>query len=147
MMFQRILVAWDGSRPAVLALDIALDIARMGDAEIVVLSVAYSPAHAETSEDRVESVEAARRYLEEAYARYADRPQRLGVPSEHVVVEGERPADAIRDYAREHALDLIVVGHHRSRRGGRFLLRGVAERLVENAGVPLLVVGENGVEG
>ena len=42
-MLQQILIAWDGSRPARLAFDIALDLARRYDAELVAVSVAHSP--------------------------------------------------------------------------------------------------------
>lgn len=141
-MFQRILVAWDGSVPALRALDLAVNIARTYGAEIVVASVAHSPAHAETEEDRLESVTAARRYLEESFAKVRDRADRIGVEIEHAIVEGDRPADDILGYAHEHGFDLVVVGHHRNRRAGRFFLHGVAERLVAVAAVPVLVVGD-----
>jgi nucleotide-binding universal stress UspA family protein len=139
-VIQQILIAWDGSPPARYALDVAVDLARRYEAELVAASVAHSPAHAETEADRVESVDAARRYLEETFAAVADRARRVGVPLEHVVIEGDRPADDILAYAHEHGFDLVVVGHHRNRRPGRFLLHGVAERMIAQAGVPVLVV-------
>lgn len=141
-MFHRILLAWDGSRPARRALDVAIDLARRYEAEIVAVSAARSPGHAETEADRVESVEAARRYLTETFARVRDRADRVGVALEHVVLESERAADELLAYAHDHAFDLVVVGHHRGSRSGRLLLHGLAERLVAAASVPVLVVGE-----
>ncbi len=47
-MFQRILLAWDGSEVALRAFDLAIDLTRRYDGELSVVSVAYSPAHAET---------------------------------------------------------------------------------------------------
>jgi len=58
-MFQRILIAWDGSTVAVRAFDTAIDLTRRYDAELVAASVAYSPAHAQTHADREESTDAA----------------------------------------------------------------------------------------
>ena len=141
-MIQQILIAWDGSPPARYALDIAIEFARRYEAELVAASVAHSPAHAETEADRAESVDAARRYLEETLEAVADRAARVGVPLEHVIIEGHNPADDILGYAHEHGIDLVVVGHHRNRRPGRFLLHGLAERMIAHADMPVLVVSD-----
>jgi nucleotide-binding universal stress UspA family protein len=144
-MFQRILLAWDGSPPAQRALDLAIDIARRYGAEIVAASVAHSPAHAETEEDRVESVEAARRYLEQSFVRVRDRADRAGVAADHVIIEAEDPADSIVAYAHEHAFDLVVAGHHRGRRRpGRLIVHGLADRLVAHADLPVLIAADRG---
>jgi nucleotide-binding universal stress UspA family protein len=142
-MIQRILVAWDGSDVARRALDVAIDVARRYDAELVAASVAYSPPHAETEADRVESVNAARRYLIETLDKVRDRAERVGVPLAHEVLEGCAPATDLLGFAHEHAFDLMVTGHHRTGRAGRLLLHGVPEQLVAAADIPLLVVGEN----
>jgi nucleotide-binding universal stress UspA family protein len=146
-MFQRILIAWDGSRIARRALDVAIDLARRYGGELVAVSVANSPAHAETAADRAESVQAARSHLVETVERVRDRAERAGVDLEHVVIEGDRPAEDLLAYAHAHAFDLIIVGRHRKGRAGRLLLRHVPERLVSDADVPILIVGEpvNGV--
>ncbi len=141
-MIQQILVAWDGSAPARYALDIAIDLARRYDAELLAASVAHSPAHAETEADRAESVDAASRYLEETFQAVADRATRVGVPLEQVVIKGDNPADDILDYAHAHGIDLVVVGHHRNRRPGRFLVHGLAERMIAHADIPVLVVSD-----
>lgn len=141
-MLQQILVAWDGSRPALRAYDTALDLARRYDAELTAVSVAYSPAHAETDADRAESVNAARTYLEASLAEVRDRAERVGVPLDHLIIEGDHPADDILRYAHEHGFDLLVVGHHRNRRPGRFLLHGLAERVIAHAEMPVLVVSD-----
>lgn len=145
-MFQQILIAWDGSRPAERAFDVAVDIARRYQADLVAASVAHSPAHAETAGDRAESVGAARRYLEETFDRVRDRAERVGVSIEQVVIEGDNPPDDLLRYAHEHGFDLLVVGHHRSRVPGRFLLQGLAERTIATADIPILVVA-NGANG
>lgn len=141
-MFQEILIAWDGSRPSVRAFDLALDLARRYEADIVAASVAHSPAHAETDSDRAESVDAATRYLRETFEHFLDRADRAGVDVRQEIIAGDHPVDDLLGYAREHGFDLVVVGHHRSRRPGRFFLHGVAERLIASAEVPVLVVSE-----
>ena len=146
-MFERLLLAWDGSPPAQRALDVAIGLARRYGAEIIAASVAHSPAHAETEEDRSESVAAARRFLEGSFARVRDRAERAGVAVEHVIIEGEEPADDLVRYAHEHGFDLVVAGHHRGRRRpGRLVLHGLADRLVAHADLPVLIVGDRGGE-
>lgn len=142
-MFQRILLAWDGSSAALRAFDVAIDLSRRYDVELVALSIAYSPAHAETGADRKESAEAARRYLAETFAEVRDRAERAGVGVEHEIVAGDEPHTVLLDYCHEHGFDLIVSGHHREGRAGRLLLQGIATKLVEAATVPVLVVGEH----
>jgi nucleotide-binding universal stress UspA family protein len=141
-MFQRILLAWDGSAVALRAFDIAIDLTRRFDGELVLLSIAYSPAHAETDADRTESEQAAREYLQASFAEVCDRAERAGVEAEQVVIDADTPAAALIGHAREHGFDLIVCGHHHGRRAGRLLLRGVAQELVAESEIPILVVGE-----
>jgi len=139
-MFQQILVAWDGSDLAVRAFDSAIDLTRRYQGDLVAVSIAYSPAHAETASDRQESSDAARRYLEGTFQEVQDRAERAGVTVTHTIIEGDNPAQALVAYAHEHGSDLIVCGHHRTRRVGRLLLRGIALDLLETTSVPVLVI-------
>jgi nucleotide-binding universal stress UspA family protein len=141
-MFQRILLAWDGSDVALRAYDVAIDLTRRHEGELVALSIANSPAHAETRADRAESADAASRYLEQSFAEVRDRAERTGVEVTHEIVESSDPGAALLDYGHEHGFDLFVCGHHHGRRAGRLLLRGVAEALVASSSIPVLVVGE-----
>jgi nucleotide-binding universal stress UspA family protein len=106
-------------------------------------SAPVSPPHAETDADRRESSDAAHRHLEQTFDEIKDRAQRAGVDVEHQVIEGDTPARALLDHAHEHGFDLIVCGHHPTRRAGRLLLHDVADDLYREALTPVLVVGEN----
>ncbi len=141
-MFQRILLAWDGSEVALRAFDFAIDIARRYEAELVAVSIAYSPAHAETAADRDETVEAAHRYLTHTFEEVVDRAHRAGVDVSHKIIDGPTPAKALLSYSDRHGFDLIVCGHHHSGRAGRLLLKGIVPQLIDS-GVPVMVVGSN----
>jgi nucleotide-binding universal stress UspA family protein len=141
-MFQRIMLAWDGSAVARRAFDLASDLGRRYDVELVAVSIAYSPAHAETAADREQSADGARRHLTETFDAVRDRAERAGVEVQHQIIEGDEPATALLGYCHEHGFDLIVAGHHRSGRAGRLLLQDVAPKLIAKATVPVLVVGE-----
>jgi nucleotide-binding universal stress UspA family protein len=140
-MFQQILLAWDGSEVALRAFDVAIDITRRYDADLIVVSIAYSPAHAETAADRQETADAAIRYLSQTFDDVIDRAQRVGINVTHEIIEGQTPARALIGYAHEHGIDLIVCGHHPTRRAGRLLLHDVADELIEGS-TPVLVVSD-----
>jgi nucleotide-binding universal stress UspA family protein len=140
-MFHHILLAWDGSPSAERAVDVVIDLARRYDADVTAASVAYAPANAETTADRRESVDAARRHLEEGFERIRDRAERAGVELDQQILESDDPASALLAYAHDHAFDLVVVGHHTRGRGGRVLFGGLSDRLTENPRVPVLVIG------
>jgi nucleotide-binding universal stress UspA family protein len=141
-MFQRILLAWDGSEVALRAYDVAIDVARRYDADLVAVSIAYSPAHAETAADRQQTADAAHRYLSQTFNDVIDRAERAGVEVTHEIIDGDTLAAALTGYADKHEFDLIVCGHHHSRRAGRLLLRGVTQQLIE-CSVPVLVVTDD----
>ncbi|MCA1682420.1 MAG: universal stress protein [Actinobacteria bacterium] len=141
-MFQRILIAWDGSEVALRAFDVAIDLTRRYGAELAAVSIARSPARAETDADRHESADAAHRYLGDTFAEVVDRAERVGVSVEHSIIDGDTPAQALVNHAREHGFDLLVCGHHHSNRVGRLLLRGVSRDLLTATTIPVLVVSD-----
>jgi nucleotide-binding universal stress UspA family protein len=107
------------------------------------VSVAYSPAHAETDADRRHSAAAAHRYLQSTFDDVADRAQRAGIDVEHQIIDGETPARALLDHVHQHGFDLIVCGHHHDGRAGRLLLTGITQELLAGSPVPVLVVSDH----
>jgi nucleotide-binding universal stress UspA family protein len=57
-----------------------------------------------------------------------------------VVMTSSSPAFAIIDYAREHEVDLIIMGTHGRGALGHILMGSVAERVVRLAPCPVLTV-------
>ncbi|MCK5410851.1 MAG: universal stress protein [Gemmatimonadetes bacterium] len=80
--------------------------------------------------------EGARTRLEEL-ARDLRRARRGSVDTD---VRSGQPHEEIEAAAREHAADLIVVGHHAPRGGVWEVLGTTAERLIHGSGVPVLLV-------
>jgi nucleotide-binding universal stress UspA family protein len=63
-----------------------------------------------------------------------------GPPAIGVLLTAPSPAFAIADYAREHDIDLIVMGTHGRGAISHFLMGSVAERVVRMAPCPVLTV-------
>ena len=145
-VFQRILVAVDGSGPANAGLALALRLAREASCRLVVchaidLGRDYRDAAGGAqmiggaedliAEDRTES----RKLLDAAVAAAAA----AGVEATGELLEG-RPGDAVVQRARDGGFDLIVTGTH-GRRGLEHLLFGsTAETIVRLASIPVLTV-------
>lgn len=69
----------------------------------------------------------------------AKKPSREGVRFEHHLLFGH-PADAVVEFARQHEVDLIVMGTHGRTGLSRILMGSIAEAIVRRAECPVLTV-------
>jgi nucleotide-binding universal stress UspA family protein len=145
----RILVADDGSDPALRAVETAAELAARTGAELFALAV-VNPA-----EFRAEDVEALARSealqeggaidrLVDAAADYLDRCRtiaaRQGVVRFHAEKRaGSDPAAEILDFADDHGIDLIVVGTRGRGRLSGLLLGSVSQKLASLAPCSVLI--------
>lgn len=146
-MYHRILVAVDGSRSALKALEHAVDLHRLTGAELMLLCVYkhHSLFEASLSMVRPQQLQIPDQALAE-YARdvvehaklYATE---LGARGVRGFVKGGRPSKAIVGFAKDREVDLIVVGSrgtHSDKDG--LLLGSVSHRVASMARCPTLVV-------
>jgi nucleotide-binding universal stress UspA family protein len=143
---KNVLVATDFSEPSAVALDYGRDLARSYGATLHMVHVIegrlalHGPeigfAYAEV-ERHIE--EAARRDLDGALT--ADDHQTLNART--VITRASNVAQAITEYAKNNAIDLIVVGTHGRGAIQRFLIGSVAERVMRTAPCPVLTVRTN----
>ena len=80
--------------------------------------------------------------LEEVERRAHVTAERSGLEDAHVVAETGDPAEAISRAARDHDVDVIVVGTHDRSWWSRLVNPSVARRLTDDAPVPVLLVTE-----
>jgi nucleotide-binding universal stress UspA family protein len=140
-MYDRIVIAVDGSDEARRAARRGLRLARAFDATVDVLAVVEQKALrlTETSAEKTRLRERG----EAALAEIEDLASELGYPVTTNLVEGT-PAVQISEYADERDADLIVVGRQGLTGLGRRLLGGVTEQVLHRTDVPVFVVpGEN----
>lgn len=147
-MFHRVLVAIDGSEHSQRALREAIDLARMGNAKLTVMSVYQRPATLLVGGPVVPPIDM--RGLEEALR--AEHEQLLdaaveAVPQDvsvvRVLAEGT-PAAAILERARRDDSDLIVLGSRGHGEMASMLLGSVSHQVLQRSGVPVLVVHVEG---
>lgn len=146
-MYKKVMVAYDGTVCAELALREAARMARNG-AQLSVVTVAEYPrplphtADQEPCQAEAAEMEKARVLLDQALRRLAA----LGVDEAETVVvdQTEKPgssvARALLDEVRASDFDLVIMGTHGRSGFRRFLLGSVAERVVRESTCPVLLV-------
>lgn len=118
-MYQRVLLAYDGSREGALALREGALLARRFRAEVFLLSVVAQTAELLIADGVQGGVMARQRKdYEDLMSQAVKRLRQLGFDPKVRLVQGE-PAPAIAAVAKEVGADLVVVGH----RPGNFLAR------------------------
>lgn len=144
-MFSNILVAYDGSVGAEGALGMAARLAKLCDAELTVLTVYrhHSLLEASFSMQRPDDPpnmdeimrEHARGVAEDGRA----KATAAGVARVRAFVKGGQPARGIVSFAKEHGVDLIVVGSRGLGSVEGFLLGSVSHKVTGLADCPVLV--------
>jgi nucleotide-binding universal stress UspA family protein len=153
-MFANILVPLDGSVLSEHALSMAQNLARSSDTAIHLLQViSLRPELDALRGSGSESVtvlemaqDAARRLREAQTARaqaylegLAGQLQQAGIPVTTVIREGAADEHIVA-YAKEHAIDLIVMSTHGHSGLKRFFLGSVTDRVIRAGQTPVLVV-------
>lgn len=137
-MFQRILVAVDGSDSARKAYDVALDLARKYSSTLAVLAVVRPPEFAEDVE-----TEAILEHSQAYYQRVLDR-LRADSDTEGLVTRYEvaigHPAEKILACAEKDRIDLVVMGHRGKSLLQRWLVGSVTKHVINHAHCAVLVV-------
>jgi nucleotide-binding universal stress UspA family protein len=125
---KRILLATDGSPYSEAAAGAAGHLAKQASLPVTVVSVTTSSHSA-----------ARRKEAEQIVADKVERLKSMGLEAEGRVVEG-RPDEAIVKIAEDVGADLIVMGSHGRTGLKKIMLGSVVERVIGQAGCPVLVV-------
>jgi nucleotide-binding universal stress UspA family protein len=125
----KILVAYDGSAEAKLAIERAAEIAKLENAEVVVVSVVPVTASGRAGGiDPTSNASEHRRQLDDASAQLTG----LGVTARTIEAVGH-PADAIVQTAEAEGANLIVMGSRGQSGVKRFLMGSVSTQVAQHA--------------
>lgn len=139
-MFERILVAHDGSDGAQKAFDAAVALAAQLKAKLHMISVEENiPRYAETMVEVDEEKEAEDSYFGQLAAQAKRRAAMHEVALETSVVAGHE-VKSIVDFAAEGGFDLLVLGYHGHSRVYDHLWGGTSQNLARMAPCSVLVV-------
>jgi nucleotide-binding universal stress UspA family protein len=138
-MFEKILIATDGSERNKTAVEEGLRIGRRCGSKVFAVYVTDLSAFESASADMVirDTWVVVQQEAEAALARV--RTMAEGAELETVLLEG-KPADGIVRFAAENGIDLIIIGTQGKRGLERLLLGSVAEQVIRLAPCKVLVV-------
>ncbi len=139
--YKHILVPLDGSELAELALNDALDLAALSDADVTLMRVIpyndFIPSDISyphfIEHHKTEQMSISYAYLEEV-------KQRCPSLEIHEAIKLGDPGDGIIDYASQHDIDLIVMSTHGRSGLSRWMYGSVAQKVLRGADVPVLLV-------
>lgn len=147
-MFKKIVVGTDGSDLGNKALHQAVDLAKLTEAHIFVVT-ATDPVATGIGSGGFGTIDAGAivAQLEETYAEQAKAIltaatnicKERGIPISTTHAPRHRPADAILEVAETEGADLIVMGSHGRRGLQRLLLGSQAAEVLSKATVPVLI--------
>lgn len=146
-MFKKILVAVDGSKRALTALDKAVELQKLTDAEIYLICVYKHHSLFEASLSMVRPADiqipdkALSEFAKEVVENAKQHAKEIGATKVRGFVKGGRPSKMIVQFAKDKGVDLIVVGSrgtHSDREG--MILGSVSHRVASMAKCPTLVV-------
>lgn len=139
--YKNILIATDGSENTCRAVTYGIEIAKLSGATVHAIYVVDTSSFSSVPMDA--GWEAMYQILkkegEKAVSKVKEIGESSGVIVEEVLFEGH-PSDEIINFAKENEIDLIVMGTLGKSGIDRFLLGSVAEKVVRNSSVPVMVV-------
>ncbi|NYT02510.1 MAG: universal stress protein [Methanosarcinales archaeon] len=140
-MFEKIMIATDGSDTSEKAAKVGVDLARISGGKVFVIYVADTGRLSHLPDDMllVSIRDLLLREGEEATGNIEKMAAEAGVAFQKMIVEG-KPSDEILKASREEGIQLLVMGSVGRSGLDRFLLGSVAEKVVQHSQVPVLTV-------
>jgi len=149
-VFERILIATDGSKNSEKAAKVGIELAKLSGGKVVIVYVAdigkYMPSagvispFGGVSSETIDYIVARIRDAGEKATLQIDELARSScVTSERMIVVGNPPNEILR-IAEDNKLDVIVLGNIGKTGLEKFLMGSVAEKVVRNSKLPVLIV-------
>ena len=143
MLFQNILIPYDGSRFANHAFKVALDIGKRYNSKITVITILSTHMIGSWYVDnRIADAElrgqtkAARKHFE----KLASIAKKSGISLNSKIIEAQNVGKAIVNYAKSRKIDLVVMGSHGRTGWDKLILGSVANGVSNRIHCPVLIV-------
>ncbi len=139
--YRNIVIATDGSENSDRAVSYGIEIAKMSGATLHALYVVDTSSFSSIPMDAgwEAMYEILKKEGKKAVSYVKEAGEAAGVEVKEILEEGH-PSNEIIDFAENNSVDLIVMGTHGKSGIDRFLLGSVAEKVVRNSKIPVMVV-------
>ena len=143
-MFKHILVPTDGSDITAKAVQIAIELAKLGAASLSTICIKEPFPYSAISEMQPvppqEFYDAQERIAADRIQAVLDAASAAGVPCKGATIEALHPWEAIVDHAKAEACDLVVMASHGRRGVSALLLGSETQKVLTHCSLPVLVV-------
>ena len=142
-VYKKIMIATDGSELVIKAVDSAIELAKLSEAQLYAIYVIAPVGYSITPYINAEWEKAMKEHLRQeglaatAYVKNAGKAANVEVES--FILEGS-PAVEIINFAEKNDIDLIVMGSHGNSAIQRFLIGSVVEKVIKHSKIDVLVV-------
>jgi len=140
--FKQILVAYDSSSFSNRAFKKALDIAEP-KSHITILTVItgiYQPSIGFSMKFNKDLLDKENKILKKIFSKLQDTAKKKDVNLSLKIIQDHSVSNAIIKYVNSHKYDLIVIGSHGRTGLNRIILGSVANTVVQQADIPVMVV-------
>jgi Universal stress protein UspA and related nucleotide-binding proteins len=141
MILKKILFAFDSSKGSWKALEWAMGLAKMVNADIVAVTVVKPPEFSPSISEIEEFYEDAEKHFSPEIQKLKEYGERNGVDITTVFLRGH-PAESIVKYAFERQFDLIVMGTRGLGGFKSMLIGSVAQKVSSYSKVPVTIIRE-----
>lgn len=144
-IYQKIVVPMDGSKWSESAIPRAVEIARLHDAELLLLHV-YQPKGGDYAAEwalagQQQIADQSIEQMREQLVALRNLLRQEGLRAGEVLIQGSNPAQAICDFvASEDGIILIVMSTHGRTGLSRWLMGSVAQNVIKNSRSPVMLV-------
>lgn len=144
MLFQNILVPWDGSKHSLNAFKIALDMAKKYDSKITLIHCIEGSAYGGNwyldSMASKAIIKKQTKIAEEEISKLAIQAKNANIPISSNILIVDSIVKQIVAYAKSKKIDLVVMGSHGRTGWNKFLLGSIANGVSQNIHCPILIV-------
>ena len=142
--YRKIVVPLDGSGWSETALPHAIDLARVNNAELILLHIFKSPAHQYTDQIALagqdSQIQSMRETAKQKFIGLRNEIREQGINTRVQWIEGTNVAALICDYVRDEGVDLVVMTSHGYTGIARILCGSVAKQIIEGLNVPVMII-------
>jgi len=144
MLFKNILIPWDGSKPAIHAFKVALDMAKKYDSKITIVHCIQSEAYrGQWYPDSMFSKAVIKKQTKTAEIeidKLIIMAKKVGVSISSNILVGDSIVKQLVTYAKSKKIDLVVMGSHGRTGWSKILLGSIVHGVSQNIHCPILVV-------
>lgn len=145
-MFEKILVAVDGSEGGLEALKLAIELQKVHQSELLLLSVylehnMWKASVSLVNPELTGSTDSAlQEFAKEVAQKSKEYVQAQGIDRVRSFHVGGAPARTIVKFGEDHGVNLVVLGSRGLSATGRYLLGSVSHKVTSTSALPVLVV-------